>query len=54
MSNNYNLKLWFYVHVMANNTWSHDIEHCTLEKASFARRLKQPAVFPILPFGLFK
>ena len=42
------------MHAMAKRTWSYDVEHCILEKASFARRLKQPAVFPILPFGLFK
>ena len=49
-----NMRLASYVHDKVIGTWSKEGEGCVLEIASLARRLKQPAVFPNLPLGLFK
>ena len=48
------MRLASYVHDKVIGTWSKEGGGCVLEIASLARRLKQPAVFPNLPLGLFK
>ena len=49
-----NMRLASYVHDKVIGTWSKEGGGCVLEIASLARRLKQPAVFPNLPLGLFR